>query len=47
MRRLGTPNDIGHTAVFLASPAASYITGQCIDVDGGPVGEMHQRFPDL
>ena len=47
LRRLGTPADIGHAAVFLASPAASYITGVCLDVDGGAVGEMRPRFPDL
>jgi 7-alpha-hydroxysteroid dehydrogenase len=47
LRRLGTPADIGNTAVFLASDAASYITGVCIDVDGGQVGELHQQFPDL
>jgi 7-alpha-hydroxysteroid dehydrogenase len=47
LRRLGTPSDIGNAAVFLASPAASYITGVCLDVDGGQVGEMHQMFPDL
>jgi 7-alpha-hydroxysteroid dehydrogenase len=47
LRRLGTPADIGSAAVFLASPAASYITGVCLDVDGGVVGEMHPRFPDL
>jgi 7-alpha-hydroxysteroid dehydrogenase len=47
MRRLGTPADIGNTAVFLASDAASYITGVCIDVDGGQVGEINQQFPDL
>jgi 7-alpha-hydroxysteroid dehydrogenase len=47
MRRLGTPADIGLAGVFLASPAASYITGVCLDVDGGVVGEMRPRFPDL
>ena len=33
--RLGTPEDIGWTAVFLASEAGSYITGVCLSVDGG------------
>jgi 3-oxoacyl-[acyl-carrier protein] reductase len=36
-KRMGTPEEIGWTALFLASPAAAYITGQTITVDGGLV----------
>lgn len=35
LRRMGTPEDIGHAVVFMASPAASWITGQCLFVAGG------------
>lgn len=35
MGRLGVPGDIAGAAVFLASPAASWMTGQTIVVDGG------------
>jgi 3-oxoacyl-[acyl-carrier protein] reductase len=34
-KRFGQPADIASVAVFLAGPAASYITGQVITVDGG------------
>ncbi len=33
--RLGTPEDVGWAAVFLASEAGAYITGVCLSVDGG------------
>lgn len=37
MGSFGKVEDIAHAAVFLASPAARYITGQVITVDGGMV----------
>ena len=35
LKRFGEPKDIGMAAAFLASPAASYITGTSLVVDGG------------
>lgn len=35
LKRLGEPGDIAETVSFLASPAAAYITGQTIHVNGG------------
>jgi 3-oxoacyl-[acyl-carrier protein] reductase len=37
MRRLGSVDDIGYAALFLATEEAGYITGQTIVIDGGQV----------
>jgi len=36
LRRLGEPEDISNAVMFLASPFASWITGQTLSVSGGP-----------
>lgn len=33
--RMGTPDEIAHVATFIVSPAASWVTGTCLAVDGG------------
>ena len=35
IKRFGFPEEVAHTAVFLASSKGGYITGHCIPVDGG------------
>jgi 3-oxoacyl-[acyl-carrier protein] reductase len=37
LERWGTPEDVAHAAVFLASDAAAYITGQMLMINGGGV----------
>jgi len=38
--RWGDPSELAGAAVFLASPAADYVTGQVIFVDGGFTASM-------
>jgi 7-alpha-hydroxysteroid dehydrogenase len=48
MRRNGAPADIASAALFLASPAASWITGKLLEVDGAaPSGLLPNEAPDL
>ena len=43
--RLGTPADVAQTALFLASPAADYVTGEVLAVNGGAfAGRMYLPF---
>jgi 3-oxoacyl-[acyl-carrier protein] reductase len=36
--RWGTPGDVAGAAVWLASPAAAFVTGQAVNINGGTVG---------
>ncbi len=37
LRRLGEPADVARAALYLASADAGFVTGQCLDVNGGSV----------
>ena len=45
---IGTPEDIGLCALYLASPAGRYLTGKLIECDGGTeMSTLDLRIPDL
>ena len=42
--RAGTPEDIANAVLYLCSPAASWLTGEVLDLNGG----AHlKRYPDI
>jgi 7-alpha-hydroxysteroid dehydrogenase len=47
LKRMGTPEDVAYAALYLASPAASWITGTILELDGGTVDEIVASSPDL
>jgi NAD(P)-dependent dehydrogenase (short-subunit alcohol dehydrogenase family) len=46
LRRLGQPEDLVGTAIFLASPAAAFLTGQTVYVDGGFTSGWEWPIPE-
>jgi 7-alpha-hydroxysteroid dehydrogenase len=48
LKRLGVPEDIALCALYLASPAASFVTGKLFEVDGGlEEANLELGLPDL
>jgi 7-alpha-hydroxysteroid dehydrogenase len=47
VRRLGVPEDVAMGALYLASSAASFVTGSILPIDGGRVEETRAVSPDL
>jgi len=48
MRRNGTPEDVAAAVLYLSSPAASWVTGKLLEVDGGALGAvLPNDSPDL
>jgi meso-butanediol dehydrogenase / (S,S)-butanediol dehydrogenase / diacetyl reductase len=47
LRRVGEPEDVASTALFLASDEASWITGTVVTVDGGLLGGNEQMAREL
>ena len=44
IKRIGRPDDVAHAVRYFAGPESSWVTGQCLTVDGG---HTLRRFPDL
>jgi 7-alpha-hydroxysteroid dehydrogenase len=48
LQRIGDPDDIAATALFLASPASAYLTGKVVEADGGlEQPNLDLGLPDL
>ncbi len=48
LKRLGEPADIARGALYLASPAASFVTGKLMEIDGGlEEANLEMGLPDL
>ena len=48
LKRLGRPEDIALCALYLASPAGSFVTGKLFEVDGGlEEANLELGLPDL